>query len=85
MNTDLLSLFAEYDQADKDVELLRIELEGALTKRSQCVRAIRDSAQSSGPFNHNGHACKIVQRGETFFFRTSKMVSVDASASKEDK
>jgi hypothetical protein len=80
MTSDLSTLFELYDQADEAVNKARAELEGTLALRSSYVKMIRDSAQSSGPFNHNGHACKIVQRGKTFFFRTSKMVAVDVTS-----
>lgn len=83
--TDLPSLFAQYDQADEAVTTAQAALSQAMIRRSECVKSIRDTTQSTGPFNHNGHACKIVQRGETFFFRTSKMVTVDTLDTTADR
>lgn len=62
-------LFGLYDLADKEVDRIKKELEGALSSRSDKVKAIFEATGSKGPYNFKGSQVKIVQRNQTFFFR----------------
>jgi hypothetical protein len=62
----LLSVAAE---ADTDLTEAKRIVEEKLNKRSEVIKRIK-SLYGTGPFTYLGAKVMIIERGETFFFRT---------------
>lgn len=65
-------LFAEYTEADEEVERIKKLLEEANKRRSGMVQKVY-TALGKGPFTYKGkYLGRIVIRGNTYFFRSGK-------------
>lgn len=62
------ALFQSYSEADEEWLEAKALLDAKAKKRSQRVQEIHNKL-GKGPFGYRGDVLKVVQRGETFFFR----------------
>ena len=70
--TKLSELFAQYDEADLEVENCKSALETATVARSEVVRKMANVIAPQKRLRRNGRELSVVQRDDTFFLRGVK-------------